>query len=533
MDAFLSLAEQNFLRNKDFIQALEHMDNVIANASLGRRRLWVDLIARGDMPLGEGLVRKTHRFHGARGDQAGLMNWDAIQPGRDAGTNNPGDPGSNACTYNAELIEHGFETIEWTGFQSFKRTPDICINDIKFDWQFDQQLDLIMTHLSDITMGTWENWGREMYLLHAASEGQLFILTDGSPNGTPLLDLGGTDGIYNPFKSTEIRIPADTVIGTLDWTFFSWWHQFLVDQAPLGAIGDDGDMPLFGLPIHPIDMDYMIHRDPQLREDLRYSNPNVVVENYGSVKQFKGFAMTNEIHPARYRVKTGGVVGSETVLERVLPFREEAITIGTKPHVSEEYLNAEFAMGTIFLRNVFDTLVPAAGPVSPGGGTRFGAQPSLMGEFRWINHGDMDRNPLEEIGRYFARFQGFARPGDNSQEAIGFLYKRCVQTQVVPCQPCDVQADSSEEVDVVSVTEIIGEGEVTGAVTQVSVTLAQCLACTSPASLDVDYDGVGPFVLDVTAIISRDADAPTYELTFAVAADYATLITATATVRCV
>lgn len=534
MGAETQLQQQIFQRNTDFINAIEFMDNVIANASLGFRNLWFDLIPRGAMPLGEGLVRKTHRFHGARGDQAGLQNWEPIQRGRDP---SPNDPGYNTCNYSAELVDSGFETIEWTGFQSFKRTPDICINDLKFDWEFDQQLDLIMSHLSDITIATWENWGREMYMAHAADEGNIFVLTNGSPNGTPLVDLGGGNGIYNPFTSTEIRIPRDVPIGTLEWDFFAWHHQFLTDMAPRGAVAQDGDMPLFGLPVHPIDIDDMIHRDPQLREDLRYSNPNVLVENYGKVKQFKGYALTNDIHPMRFRAKSGGTTASHITLERVLPYFEEDITIKTKPHLDPAYLNAEFAMGAIFLTDVFDTLVPAAGPANPGGGTSFGVTPSLMGEFTWLNIPDIDRNPLSEIGRYFARFQGFARPGIHSQEAIGFLYKRCVQTTVFSCIPCEVQADAAEVVAVSSVTAIVDEeaGETAASYTKVSVTLAQCLDCTSPSSLFVDYAAAVPseaFVSDVTGVLVADAGAPTYELIFDTEADHATLITATARVLC-
>ena len=508
--------------NQAFIDATEFLDQVILDRSQRQRRLYIDMIPRGVYPLGEGLVRTAHRFWGAIGDQAALTTWRNIQTSRPASGQ---DPGYDSCRYESDMIDYAFETVQYTGYETTRRTRDVCLNDIKWRWQFQQQLRLIFGGLADVTLSIWENFGREMYLKYCADEGSIYILAQGSPDSLPL------STTYDPFTSDEITIQRDIDISALDWSFMEWWHQYLALQAPMAAVGNEDGMPLYGLVVHPWDFDQMIREDDDLREDFRFAKPNVLIENYGTTKAWRGFSIINDMLAPRFKVKT--VAANTVTLERVLPYQEEATTVGNKTVVDPDYVNAEYAMGVIFLKNVYETLIPPSGPAAPGGGTSFGVQPSLNGEFRWLNILDRCENPLGEKGYYFARFQGFSRPMEHSKDAIAFLYKRCPQTRPRLCEPCAETAGAGVPVTITAATEIIGEGEAANAVTQVEVTLAECLPCEALSELSIDYGGGA--VEDVRCVMVDDSAAPTYVIAFTTAGDWVaagTIVAGTSQIFC-
>lgn len=91
----------------------------------------------------------------------------------------------------------------------------------------------------------------------------------------------------------------------------------------------------------------------------------------------------------------------------------------------------------IFLNDVYTTLVPPAGPANVGGAS-FGVVPGLMGDFKWLNIQDLEKNMLNENGFYFARYEAFSEPGENHTEPIGFFYRRCVNIKAGECESDEV-----------------------------------------------------------------------------------------------
>ena len=504
----------------DFIDALEFLDPMILDRSQTTPRLWVDKIKRGAYQLGSGIVKNKFRFYSNMDDQSGLTSWRNIQLSRAASDD---DPGFDGCTYDPKMVDSGTEKLEWTGFETSRRTEDICLKDIKYKWQFQQQLKLKFSFLADITLQVWEQFARELYLKMAADEAQIYVLTEGTPNGTPL------SATYNPFTSSDMTVPIVT-IGKLHMSFLKWWQMYYGLQVPQGAMGLKNGIPTFGMVCHPEDVDDMINADASILETFRYADPTVIIDGIGSVQWYKGWAFIPDMRAPRFKVKT---VGAATmVLERVAPFTTEAITTGVRMVASPDYINAQYGLGVIFLDKVFQILVPPSGPTSPGGGTQFGAQPNLMGDFEWLNIQDRERNLLKEKGFYFGRYEAFAEPLDYSNEAVAFLYKRCPQVTVDLCEPCQGGTDGWKTITAATRVELDGESDTS--FTQVEVTLSACLDCEAPASIGVDYDGTGG--ANVTGIIVSDANAPTYIIGFATAADYidpATIVANTSTIDCV
>ena len=503
----------------DFVDALEFLDPVIQDRTQESMRLYIDKIKRGPFQLGQGIVKNKFRFYSNLDDQHGLTSWRSIQLSRAASDD---DPGFNGCTYDPKLINHGFEKLEWSGHETSRRTEDICLKDIKYKWQFNQQLNLMFGFLADITLQVWEQFAREIYLKYAADEGQIYVLGQGSPDGAPL------SATYNPFTSSDVTIPnAD--VGTMNWDFLTWWQQHFSLQVPKGAMGMKNGQRTYGLVVHPFDVQKMIDSDSALREDYHYYSSQVLIDGMGSVSWYRHWAIIPDNQAPRYEVKTVGA--STLVLRRIAPFTTQAITTGVRQVVNPDYLNATYGMGVIFLDKVFQMRVPPAGPVAPGGKTQFGAQPNLMGEFNFLNIQDRETNLLKEIGFFFGRYEAFDEPLEYSNEAVAFIYKRCPGVALQLCEPCDGGTAGAKTIT--AAERVVLDDETATLYTQVKVTLSACLDCEAPAAITVNYDGEGS--ADVTGIIVSDADAPTYIVGFATAANYVasgTIVVDTSTIDC-
>ena len=503
----------------DFIDALEFLDPVIQDRSSKSPRLYIDKIKRGAYQLGSGIVKNKYRFYSNMDDQSGLTSWRNIQVSTPAEGE---DPGINGCTYDPKLVTQGTQKLEWTGFETSRRTEDVCLKDIKYKWQFQQQLKLYFGFLSEITLQVWEQFARENYLKMCSDESQLYVLAEGAPNGTPV------SAVYDPFTSSEMTVPITTV-GKLEWSFLAWWQMYYGLQVPEASMGTKNGIPTFAVVLHPFDVDEMIRSDASIREDFRYYESAVLIDGVGSVQHYRGWAIIPDMTAPRFSVKTVGA--STMVLKREAPFITEAITTGNRMVVNPAYLNAQYALGVIFLDKVFQILVPPSGPSSAGGGTAFGSQPNLMGDFRWLNIPNREDNLLEEIGFYFARYEAFTEPLDYSNEASAFLYKRCPQTEIVLCAPCD--GGTSTDKTITAASRVVLDGETASLYTQVEITLSACLDCEAPAAIGIDYGGGS--TPDVTGIIVSDANAPTYIVGFATAANYvdaATIVANTSQINC-
>ena len=498
VSAALPLSTESF--NRIMVRITENFPPVIRKKLRETPSIYRDIQRSGPFKLGEGYIRKVHTFYPGMDDQAGLLRWEAESGYRAAGTNSENDPGFDPCSYKAYMLGYGFKTETYSGWRTFRRSPDYCINDFIYEWQFEQQLAMILDSFSDVGVQVWENFGREMYMNYANK----FVATGSQ---TPVRFT------YTPFSSTQIVVPAGTVISTLTPKHMDNLHQLLGLQARDGALSLDNNMPVFGMVLHPYDWDDVIDRNTKLREAYLYSAPEILIDGIGKVKKFRGFGMTFDLMAPRFKVASTDADGN-LVLDRVVPFKEEAITQGSRWEPDPEYLNAEYTLVNIILKNVYEKQVP---PVAPGrvGKASFGTTPSNNGELRWLNIPDVETNALEEKGFFFSRFKAFAKPLENSEYAVTLLVKRCPHTPLVLC---DAAPDATSGAKTVSAAVAIDpDGDLV--YYQVKVTIGTAGGLTNEANQAVTVTFVD--ATTATAIIADDTGAPTeYVLTFATAANW-------------
>jgi len=495
--------------NQRFLDALEFVDDLIQSRNHLKSSVWRSMVSRAPYKLGEGLVKKSYRFHPGVGDQRGLQEWRAIQISRAAGEQ---DEGYDACSYQPSLVDYGFQTVNYTGFQTERRTKHICLRDIRFVWQFNQQLGLIMNFLSDITNSVWENASREQYMKFAVDGSHSYVLSEGRPTSVAFG--------YDPFTTDSdldnvLTLDSNTKISTINWSYMRRFSRHLEMQAPLAAIGSDDGKPLFGLVMDLEDIDRMIEEDDKLREDFRYFSPKVLIQNYGKVTSFKGYTLMHDGFAPRFTLKSDD--GTTMTLKRVDPLAEVATTIGNRVDVSSDYENAEYGIGIIYMKDVYKFEVPPAGPVAPGGGTHFGASPSLNGEFEWINIRNEEHNLLGENGFYFSRYEYFPKPLAHDEDAHIFLYRRCPQSEVTDCDIGGTDAVSSP---------VAGSGlavAVSGSDVLFTLSAASILEIEPPVAVSIQVDDGTSY----TCAIADASGAPDYVFCAQTAADALLVIAGT------
>lgn len=402
MSETLSITQESLKYHTAFQDALESLDNVIVDASVKSPKLFVNRLKRGAYKNGTGLVQTTSKFFSGLTDQAGLTDWRTIAASTAPGQNTPG---RDACNdYPAKVVDAGFERATYTGVETFRRTKDICVNDIKWNWEFEQQLALYMGWLPEVSMNVWDNFGREGVMNIAKK----YCMTAG--------DFQSATFTYDPFASTGGVAVGNPTITKLSWAFLRSWHTFLSLSRPQSATGNLSGQPLWTFVIDPQDyFDQLIEGDSKVQEASLYAQPDVLLENYGTVKTFRGFQNAYNMIMPRFSNSSG-------TLTRVEPYKEEATTYGVKQVFNQNYMTADYGVALILPNDPLQILVPQVGPASVAG-MNFGVQPGLNGDFRWLNYVN-DNNPLGEKGRYFARFQAFLKPGVDSNEVIAILYKR-------------------------------------------------------------------------------------------------------------
>jgi len=501
--------------NQKFIDTAEHFDQFITNRARKHPSVWFDRVPRGVLTPFSGLTLKSNIFHGGLGEQAGLSNWSRIQPSRKP---SKGDAGYDACNYDPKTFSYAWESRQFTGFQASWQSEPICLNDIMYVEQGKEQARLIASFLPYITMSVWENWNRENYVKLAVDYSQGHILTSGGLDysESPSVRFHYDPEVEDADGNTYILFDSSIEVSTLNWSYFDWWQDYLGDECPEAALASMDQLPVFGLMLHKRDFNKMVMGDPDLREDLRAAKAQVLIEDYRSFTEWKGWALIHDRNQMRFKyesLQTDPTYGSESLTgsyvkaNRVTPMREgEAVTIGNLPEANPDYHNAELAIGVVFMNQVFQNLVPTK-ISNLGSGMIFGAKPGFNGEFAWINEYDKDINPMKEVGYFFALFKAFPKPLMYSRHALVFLYRRCPQTWSTTCD----LGSSDLATTAVAITSAEADVSVDTTNKTVTLTLAQLLNCQTGAAVTL----AGADITNTSAIIADSSQAPTYTLAFA------------------
>lgn len=320
--------------------------------------------------------------------------------------------GTDACNVVGYDIESFGISI---GTASLKKaainSPDICLDELRFQWQVMDQLKNVTRVLSENTKWVWSNAYQTEYINAASNkitakvgEGMTLSATfDGSDTPTSGLtwsvleeihqDLGFNGGSINPTARLDDGTPVYTAVGS-NYTF----NQ--LKRADANQRNDFNSFVQGGGP----EQDLMVGR----------------IGLGGRVYHGYKFAVVQ--FPPRY-------TSDGNDYTRVYPYSSSNAARGKKWDVADEYKQAPFEDTVIYHDDILRILIPK--PQGNVGGMSYQQQYSWAGEFVWRNIPDRDCNIDGNIGFFRALF------------AYGVKLERPDLGYVIRHLRCDIPLDTA------------------------------------------------------------------------------------------
>lgn len=291
-------------------------------------------------------------------------------------------PDTNACNVTGHDIDSFGITLRTVSLKKAAiNSPDICLDDLKFQWQVMDQIKNITRVMSENTKWVWSNTYQNEFIAAASNK-----ITAGYDLGaasfsaahppTSVLTFGILENIHqqmgfnggsiNPSGRVEDSTPVYTAIGS-NYTFNQLKKQ-----------------------------------DANNRNDFRYASSgggalqDVLVGAPGlGGGVYHGFKFAAVQFPPRYDISGGAYV-------RRYPYSSSNATRGKKWDVAQLYKDADYEDTAIWHADVLKILIPKPG--GSMGGMNYQQSYSWAGEFVWRNIPDRDCNIDGNIGFFRALF---------------------------------------------------------------------------------------------------------------------------------
>jgi hypothetical protein len=281
-------------------------------------------------------------------------------------------------------------------------SPDICLDDLQFAWQVEDQVKNVVRVLSENTKYVWTNTYQDEYVNACRNKSVAkanFDPTTTAFAATPATSkltwgvleaiyeqLGYEGGSINPFKRVDEMTPIYAAVGER-YTFSDLKRQ-----------------------------------DANVRDDFRYaymgngdSNPMLSAPGLNAI--YRGFQFFTVELPPRYDFVSGAWV-------RIFPYEPIATSRGIKWEISAAYKNALYTDTVIYHADVMKVLTPSP-RTSKGGGMTYNPAYSWAGEFVWRNIPDRESNIDGSTGFFRALYAYGAKV---ERPELGFVVRhlRCV-----------------------------------------------------------------------------------------------------------
>ena len=458
--------------NQAFIDSEPYVHEQITDPTIRLNMpYWANMVPRAAFEMGQGYTKSKWQFHASPAPQEDAMSlWHAMQQSSESAE------GFQACNPPAHQVSYGFEKKQYAPYELVLETTDICLTDLSFQWEFEQQISKIVTSWTQITAMVWENWNRDNY--HANT--QILAAIDGFP-----ATAGASMGVMPTVASL-----GGAGIGKLTQGILDTLYERLAYQAGMYSMGTMNGMPIFGANIGYRESKNLMNETGTIgtRDTVREWQPEWLMKGYGEMITYQRYAHAFDPFPPRY------TVGPDGEWLRVYPHESASTTIGTKWDVAQAYIDAEYQVSTILMRGIYQNRIPPV--VQRFGGDVVRTQPAnYMGSFRWMNIPDMECNPDGEIGRWRAKFRCAPEPGDHDF-GVSILHRRCDIPDVIVLCDEDESAAGGEPVQAYVGTI----SAITDPASGTQITHSYTLASALPANVDAG-DTISVLRTDLTTVI--------------------------------
>jgi len=331
---------------------------------------WLKLVKKASWPdeMGSSLSVLTYQ----RSLPANSLTWSDVNFNTGTGNN---------CVPSAQVVEFAQTLRTYNLNQSAIESPKFCVNDLRFSLRRKDQLSHIFRILTENTRNAWIDRHRDEFTRLAEHK---VIATAALPEGSASF----------PLVSPTSRLTQ----GMLE----RYYMKLIRDGASQSAYGRENGRPQFAIITSSEASRSVILDNAAIREDYRYSTKvNELLAPLGVERSYGGFFHMIDDFGPRYDFVAGAWV-------RRRPYAPVATTHGNKFDVNPLYESAAFEDTFVFSSDVMETLIPT--PISsPGGNLKFDPV-SYMGDFKWNNIADEEKNPDGTIGYFRAVLSSGSKP---------------------------------------------------------------------------------------------------------------------------
>lgn len=290
---------------------------------------------------------------------------------------------SNNCVPDVDEVPSGQTLRSFNLAQKALKSERVCVNDTRNAFRTAEQVKAMYENLTAAVKYVWQRRAKVEYARLAENK---MIATHGLPSANALFPVVTpttvlTQGILDEIYQNLIYDSAEADGGSLAMQDGAPQFILVTDMSTSNRIRNESDTQLAFLENG--------RRVPELLQSLNVSNG------------WKGFYHVMDNLPRRWNLTGGQWV-------EVMPYETAAASRGSKSQISTAYREAPYTDSYVFLPSIFSFMVPK--PISTvGSGTEFTPQ-TYMGDFKWLNWGNDDTNPIRSHGYYYALLQSGSKP---------------------------------------------------------------------------------------------------------------------------
>ena len=352
---------------------------------------WQRFAKIGKFPLGMGATISDLTIERVLTDSV-ETDWSAMSLNNGSGVANLG------CIPNPSDLLFGHTVRTWALETKSYRTPCICLDDLKQDFQIQEQIGKTVKTLTQLQQYVLDNRLRAAHIAvsETVSVRQNFPSQVGIDGSLPPPTSPMTQEVLNKFRRLKIR-----------------------DGAGRGALGMENGAPVLGWITSDEASDDILRVNADVRQDIRYAQPSALVQPLGIDRSFRGLYHIIDPFIPRYTYTQG----QAQPWTRIVPFVQSNATSGKKWDPNPAYEAAPFELTYLYHQDALEMMVQSVGPDIPG--APFTDRPEYYtGEFIWLNILHETNNPLGKIGKWLAIFTNAIRPV-HPELANQFMAKRC------------------------------------------------------------------------------------------------------------
>ncbi len=356
--------------------------------------LWLKMIQQEAWPDGMGEEIRVLTFE--RTIAADTDTWAGV-------TQNTTSPAGNNCVPTATTLGFAQRYRTFGLSQKAIESPAFCINDIRFGFQFKEQLSNMFDMLTQNVAYIWKRRYRKQYF--DLCEHKVVAKLNGST-------------LHENTSAYPTQVPTSALTqGILNWARM----RLMRDGAGAACAGRENGAPVFTLVTSAEASDNIIRQNA---DDMRYTTAKVneLYAPLGVDRSYRGFYHVIDDFPRRFDTDRNEILPYIADQTTATPPVAQNTAKGTRSIINPLYESAPYEESIIFVKDVMRSMVPGA-ITSPGGNTSFEPQ-NYRGDFKFLNIRDRLENPDGTWGYFRGTMQSGAKP-IHPEWGYAIMHLRC------------------------------------------------------------------------------------------------------------